>query len=1080
LVWSKTRILISPCRRRKTKLVKILTCAIVVIAMIASGLAPRWAHAAPPARIDFNRQIRPILSDKCFRCHGPDSSARQAGLRLDLAEQAKADRGGRAAIEPGNAAASLLIERITADDPLQRMPPESLRKPLSKQELLLLRTWIDQGAEYQPHWALQPPARSAPPNDGSDPALQATPIDAFIDAGLAERSWKFAPRAQPETILRRVSLDLIGLPPTLDEIESLWHELPGDDAGQSDWYERLVDRLLASPQFGEHWAVPWLDAARYADTNGYFSDKPRQVWLWRDWVVRALNSGMPFDRFTVEQLAGDLLPDASMDQKIATGFNRNHMANNETGIIDEEFRVEYVVDRVNTTMTIWQGMTAGCAQCHDHKFDPLSQREYYQLFAFFNNIAESGLITSDNPPPLLEVPTALDLRQRATLETELRNLVERLESFRAAHRERMTAWENDAARTLPHPPQEALLFWDPLEEDRNSPAVAHGTSLLFERGIRGKSVRLDATRHLEVALPDWDIDRAWTIGAWLLLDGSLSCPISRIEPEGSRRGLELIWSKERLKVHLVHEWGVSQIEIAVEKPVTARKWQQIVVTYDGQGKAEGLTVYVGGERVPTDVRSDSLTGTAGNAEPLRIGRRDSGLGYYGAIDEVRVLQHCVDPVTIKDWHWCERLRGIFELENAASRSSHDTDALLDYYIDRFADDEARNLRAGMKAAAEALNRFQGQIPRTLVMQELPQPRVAQLLERGQYDRPIATVEPGVPSAISGFPESLPRNRLGLARWLTAPENPLTARVTVNRFWQQVFGEGLVRTADDFGYQGEAPTHPELLDWLAIAFRDGGWDAKRLLRTVSVSHTYRQDSAIRDAAQWESDRDNRWLSRGPRQRLSAEMLRDQALAVSGLLVRSMGGPAVKPHQPPGLWEELSYNAEDSYLPDRGEGLWRRSLYTYIKRQAPPPALLTLDGPTREKCVVRRANTDTPMQALLLMNDEPYLEAARVLAGNLLRSPATVDGERADHARIERLWRTVLTRGADDWERSALMALLVRQRARFDADPEAAALVAMPERPPAGSDTRSSTEVRELASWIVVVQTVFNLDEAIRKP
>lgn len=1055
-----------------------LASMVLSLGIVCAGTGE--SRAAPPARIDFNRQIRPILSDKCFRCHGPDASARRAELRLDLAEQATADRGGRAAIVPGDSAASMLVERITADDPQQRMPPESLRKPLSPMELQLLRAWIDQGAQYQPHWAMQPPVHPAPPIGGADPASFATPIDAFVGADLAERSWNFSPLADPETLLRRVSLDLTGLPPTLEEIESFRHELSGNTAGGSDAYERVVDRLLASPHYGEHWAVPWLDAARYADTNGYFSDKPRQIWLWRDWVVGALNRGMPFDQFTIEQLAGDLLPGASPDQKIATGFNRNHMANNETGIIDEEFRVEYVVDRVNTTMAIWQGLTAGCAQCHDHKFDPLSQREYYQLFAFFNSIAESGLITSDNPPPLLEVPTSQHLQQRARLETDLRNIVERFESFRAAHRESMSRWENEASRTLPHPPNDALLFWDPLEEDRQSAAVAHGTTLQFERGIRGKSVRLDATRHLEAALPEWDIDRPWTIGVWLLLDGSLSCPLSRIEQEGSRRGLELIWSKGRLKVHLVNEWGARQIEIAAAQPVAAKQWHQIVVTYDGRGKADGLKVYFDGERVPTDIRSDSLTGTAGNSEPLRIGRRDSGLGYYGAIDELRLLQRCVDPDTIRDWHWCDRLRGILELDNVASRSSHDTDALLDYYIDRFADDDARGLRGAMKAAATALNQFQARIPRTLIMEELPQPRVTHLLERGQYDRPQAVVEPGVPSAIAGFPESLPRNRLGLALWLTAPENPLTARVTVNRFWQQIFGEGIVRTVDDFGYQGEAPSHAELLDWLSLAFRDNGWDVKRLLRTVCLSHTYRQDSAIDDPARYESDPDNRALSRGPRRRLSAEMLRDQVLAASGLLVRTQGGPAVKPHQPPGLWEELSYNSEDSYLPDAGEGMWRRSIYTYIKRQAPPPTLLTFDGPTREKCVVRRATTDTPMQALLLMNDEPFLESARALARNLLRLPIGLESDRPDHARIERLWRSILTRGPDAQEYLTVAALLTRQRARFDADPEAAARLATPELPPADADGTSSIAARELASWIVVVQTVFNLDEAIRKP
>ena len=878
--------------------------------------------------LEFNRDIRPILSENCFACHGPDAKARKAKLRLDVA----------------GADWDEVVARITSSDPEEIMPPpESKKKPLATGQIAALRQWIVEGAKYQKHWAFE--------------ALRVQPgasIDSLVEAKLKQHGLSFAPEAVHHTLIRRVCLDLTGLPPA--------------EAMLAKPYEAVVDELLASKHFGEHLAVAWLDAARYADTNGYFGDKPRQMWLWRDWVIDAFDANMPFDQFSIEQIAGDLLPNASVKQRIATGFSRNHMANNESGSIDEEFRVEYVVDRVDTTMTTWLGLTAGCAQCHDHKFDPVSQREFYQLFAFFNNVPEQGLIKDDNPPPLLSVPSPEQERELKSRSTNAREALKAFEPIQKQLSPKVTAWEKEAPQTLPQPPKGGVFH-----ESFSDKVTSIGTTLEMEAGLRGQAARFDATQHVEAKVQAFDPDRPWSIGLWVNADGSLSCPLSLIEPVGNRRGIELMWQKGRVQVNLVHRWGASAIEVSTIDALSAKSWHQIVVTYDGSRKAKGLRVFC--DAVPTtlEVRRDSLDGSIKNNEPLRIGRRDSGLGFYGLLDEVRLLPSSLDEQAVRDWFWGDRIRGIVETE-VAKRRPADKEVLLEYYIVHFADQSTQQANASVRAARKAEKALRDAIPTTLVMQEMQKPRTAHVLERGQYDKQLDAVVPGVPAAVAPWKSDLPSNRLGFAKWLFSAENPLTARVAANRFWAQCFGDGLVRTPNDFGSQGDAPTHPELLDQLAASFRDGGWDVKALLKCIMMSRTYRQSSRItRD-----DDLENRLLARGPSGRLSAETLRDQALAISGLLVPRIGGPSVKPFQPPGLWEAVSYNGEETYLPDSGDGLWRRSLYTYVKRQSPHPMLLTFDGPTREKCTVRRSRTNTPLQALLLLNDETFMKAAEALA------------------------------------------------------------------------------------------------------
>lgn len=1002
--------------------------------------------------IRFNRDVRPILAEHCLRCHGPDEKARKAGLRLDVRENAlRPADSGTTAIVPHRPDESELIARITSEEPESRMPPPSAPQRLSEKEIRVLREWIAEGAMYQRHWAFEPLVK--PPLPHLPGATN--PIDAFVARELSKRDLEFAPEAERHVLLRRLSFDLTGLPPS-----------PADQTrAEIESYEEIVDRLLSSPAYGERMAVDWLDAARFADTDGYFGDNPRQMWLWRDWVIDAFNRNMPFDEFTVEQIAGDLIPDHTMSQVIATGFNRNHMSNNETGIIDEEYRVEYVVDRVDTTTSTWLGLTAGCAQCHDHKYDPISQREYYQLFAFFNNVSENGLMIGQDPPPRISVPSdlqqiELDARSAATA-----SALKAFEPLRSMAASELAMKEPELPGALPVLPSELVLH-TPFDGPLTGEIRHTGTTLQDVPGIRGQAAKFDATQHLECQLSDFEADAPWSIGFWLKPEGTLSCPLSKFDPTGDGRGIVILWQKGRLIVNLIHREGDNAIEVATRDAPVNRQWHHVVVTYNGSRSAHGLRIEVDGVNSTLEIRRDDLNGTIATDQPLRIGRRDERLGFYGLLDELRIVAREVSCEDVANWLRTERILGILQIE-AGKRSSRDAEILLDDFIDHFKDQATRDARDAFRRARQAEQELRSRIPLALVMQDLASPRPTHILERGQYDKPGDLVEPGVPAALSAWPDGAPRNRLGFARWLVARDNPLTARVAVNRLWRLCFGEGLVRTMNDFGAQGEPPTHPELLDFLAVTFRDSGWDIKRLLKLIVTSRTYRQSSrfAIREADL--VDPENRWLSRGPSFRLPMEMIRDQALAASGLLVPRLGGPSVKPYQPPGLWEEVSYNEEGSYEADPGAGLWRRSLYTFHKRGAPPPALLLLDGPTREKCTLRRPRTNTPLQALLLLNDPTYIEAARNLAQNALLA------DNVDSHRLRHLFQSLLSRAPTHDELRQISGLLDRQRERFAGNREAAVdfLAIGATRP------TNHFEPAELAAWTVVAHTIINLDEAM---
>ena len=1103
------------------KLPRAITPLLALLAFACGGISAADTKTAVAPRIEFNRDVRPILSDKCFKCHGPDAKARKAELRLDLREAALADHDGARPIVPHEADKSEVVRRIETDDADDVMPPKKSNLHLSKKEIAVLRQWIAEGAEYQPHWSLvAPKARIsdfgfrisdlAKRDAGRAAELQhwpKNPIDHFVLDRLLAEGLTPSPEAAPATLIRRATLALTGLPPTPAELaafEDESHASQGTDVtnGKDATYGRLVERLLASPRFGERMALDWLDAARYADTNGFYSDSERQAWPWRDWVIGAFNRNLTFNQFTIEQLAGDLLPpvvgspEATTAQKIATGFNRNHMVTNESGIIEEEYRTGYVMDRVDTTATVWMGLTLGCARCHDHKYDPLTQRDYYQVFAAFNNIQESELVKDVaplSPAPTLALPTAEQDGRLAAIGRERQQCEAKLRTFQPALEKEMAAWEMTALDALPAAPVKGSLVhfdFDADGADHGPKPVAATTSgkLVFEAGVKGKGATFDATQYIEFAAPQpLERDRAFTFAAWIM-PGSApqGCVASKMNSDADARGFEILWYKSQPRINLAHRYGHDGIEVVAQQKFGGKQWHHLAITYDGSSKAAGLKVYVDGALNPVGVRRDNLSGSVASNEPWRIAWKGTGIGFDGGMDEVRLFGRALAPEEIEALHWREFIGGAVATPRK-ERTRAQSDKLESYYIARHAPEEVKRLTEQAAALRGEEDTARRAILSASVMQEMDRPRETHILTRGQYDQPAEKVEFGVPASLGPLPKDAPRNRLGFAQWLVAPEHPLTARVEVNRLWQQCFGDGLVRTPNDFGLQGEAPSHPELLDWLAVRLRDGDgaagtplraggeisadksvratppWDVKAMLRLIVTSATFRQSSNFTPAL-LARDPENRLLARGPRHRLPAEVLRDQALALGGLLVERIGGPSVKPSQPPGLWEAVSYNGDATYEADHGESLYRRGLYTYWKRQSPPPGTLTFDGPTREVCTVRRPRTNTPLQALVLLNDVTYVEAARGLATRMMR---------AKKERIAFGFRAATGRSPKNAEAAALQSYFDEQLAVFRAKPESARALLKSGESPADP----ALDACELAAWTMTASLLLNLDETI---
>ena len=999
---------------------------ILLAAGIVAGLG-----AAP---LEFNRDIRPILSDRCFACHAADAAANGIRLRLDREEIAKSDLGGHRAIVPGDPASSVLLQRIRSQNKATRMPPVHTGTSVSEAEASLIEQWIKEGASWQKHWAFLPPRRVMPPLENVHP------IDAFVRSRLHKEGLAPSPRADRYTLIRRASLDITGLPPTPAEAGAFVND-PSPDS-----YSKLLDRLLASDRYAERMAIRWLDAARYADTNGYQTDADRIMWRWRDWVINSYRKNQPYDQFLTEQLAGDLLPNATVQQRIATGFLRNHRGNSEGGIVPEEYLVEYAADRVETLSTVFLGLTVGCARCHNHKFDPIEQREYYQLMSFVDHIGEPGrYLKYGNSPPMIAAPTPDQEQKLRAMEATRQAARNDLASLQPRLKGARRAWEH----TIP-----TGLRWS-LTEDLSSDLPA-------EQALDGKRT-IDAGDHAEFGFQD-----RFTLTAWIKSDTGQGVVLHRMNDIDERpEGYGLHLDKGKLQVHFAVRRLDDAIIVETEQPaITTGQWHYIAVSYDGSRYAAGIAIYVDGKPQKLHAQLDalnqdfrrkgSLTFGGGGGWPDRFQGQIRDFRSYKrdlVADEILMLAQSATPAEIA---------AIPEAKRTAAQQLY----LEQAFLALAAPAEARAAYARVRTVEKELTAMQASVPTVMVMAELPNPPDTHVLARGVYDQPGEKVERRTLATLNPWPDGAPGNRLGLAQWLTSKDNPLTARVAVNRYWQMLFGTGLVKTAEDFGSQGEWPIHLDLLDWLALEYQENGWNTKQLLKTIMLSETYQQSSRA-TPQMLEKDPEDRLLARGARLRLPAEMVRDQALAASGLLKEQVGGPSVRPYQPAGLWSELGGK---DYEADHGDGLYRRSLYTFWKRTAPPPFMAVFDSALRETCTVREGRTNTPLQALHLMNDIQFLEAARKLAERALHEGGTTTLDRLTYA-----FRLVVVRPPRPKEIAQLEQMLADAKDRFATDPQKAREFLKQGESPL--DTK--LDPVEHAGWMVAASAILNLDAAQTK-
>jgi mono/diheme cytochrome c family protein len=1023
----------------------------LVIALIAVTL-PSFAFAEDSDALDFQKDIRPILSDNCFRCHGPDAGERKAGLRLDEREVATGEaESGNIAIVPGKSDASELLVRVMSDDEFTQMPPPETGKYLSAEQIALLKRWIDEGANYSAHWSFEAAVRPEVPKSKFS-AGAINPIDDFIRARLEENGLEPSAEATKTALIRRVTLDLTGLPPTPEEVDAFLADT------SPEAYEKVVDRLLKSPRYGEHMARHWLDAARYGDTHGLHLDNERSIWPYREWVIRAYNENMPFDQFTEEQLAGDLLPNPTTDQLVATGFNRCNVTTSEGGSINEEYRVRYAVDRVETTATVWMGLTAGCAVCHDHKFDPLTQKEFYELFAFFANVTEKPMDGNALlPPPSVQVMTEGLKTEQSQLETDIA-------AIRKSIEESVAKVDYQDPGPAEESTERADYVW--IEDDVPAGANAQGNSAwkwvtnpvhaggrASQRTATGLSQHFftDAAAPLVVGKDD-------VLFAYVFLDEKN--PPKEIMLQFN----DGVWD------HRAY-WGSNNIDWGANDTPARRhmgdlpelgKWVRLEVKADHVGLSPG-----------SKINGWAFTQFDGTATWDHAGINTAAPQANQEFESLAAWESNVKSINyqgITDAAVVAALKKDIQARTEAEKTSIRTYFLTNIHPPTR--EQIRTMLTELKGKETRLAELTKQAPSTLVMKDRDNAKPeAYVLDRGMYDQRKEQVFPATPSFLPGMPETAPKNRLGLAQWLVDPSHPLTARVTVNRYWQRLFGVGIVKTSEDFGAQGNWPSHPQLLDWLAVEFQESGWDTKHMMKLMVMSATYRQSSHF-TPDKMEKDPQNTLLARGPRYRLDAEVIRDSALFASGLLVEKLGGKSVKPYQPGNLWKIVAYSGSNTrdFKQDSGEALYRRSMYTFWKRTSPPVQMSTFDAPSRETCTVRRARTNSPLQALLLMNDDQYVEAARHLAARGMTeagdSSATV---------VERAFRLVNGRVPTENEIKILLGLYEKQKERFKADPAAAdKLLGV------GASPRDETlDKVDHAAWTMVASLILNLDEAINK-
>ncbi|QDT41712.1 Planctomycete cytochrome C [Gimesia alba] len=1052
----------------------------VLLAFVTLLLSPEISRAAEP--LEYNRDIRPILADHCFACHGADSAARKADLRLDQREAAMES----GAIVEGKPDESELIARILSDDPDLVMPPHASKNPLTEDQKAALKQWVAGGANYQPHWSFITPKRSSLPIV-KNKAWSKNAIDRFVLARLEANGLSPAPEADASTLFRRLHLDITGLPPAPVEVTQFVADYrQRKDAALSEW----IDRLMSTTAWGEHRARYWLDAARYGDTHGLHFDNYREMWIYRDWVIRAFNRNLPFDQFTVEQLAGDLLPDPTTDQLIATGFQRCNITTNEGGTIDEENLANYASDRVQTFGWVYLGLTTNCAQCHDHKFDPLTMKDYYSLAAFFRNTTQGpkdGNV-ADGRGPSIMVPSAEDQPRWNVLPDEIASAKQKREARKKDARSDFKKWLDSVTPDSigQDIPNDQLVLHLPLNEGQGKELQAIGLkeSLIQvgklnwdKNGQSGPTPVITSGATLEVgSVGDFDRNHAFSYGAWVKTarKDAQAGILAKMDVKAAYRGWDLWQNGQSFGTHIIDAWPGNALKVVTRnRVVKPGKWQHVFVTYDGSGKPAGVKIFVDGREEPIRVEQQSLKADASirTPTPLRVGQRSEGAIFEGgAVQDVRLYDRQLsgnEVTAIAENSSMQKLLSIA----AEKRTPQQAAKLYQYYLANHDADYPKLAASVVRLEAEQAA-IRSRSPVTHIQKEKPNsPAMAHILMRGAYDKPGDQVSAAPPASLHAMPAGAASNRLGLAQWVVDSQNPLTARVTVNRFWQEVFGQGIVSTAEDFGIMGAPPSHPDLLDWLAVEFQEKGWDVKQLFKLMLMSATYRQ-AAITTPEKLEKDRDNFLLSRGPRFRMDAEMVRDYSLAASGLLSKKMYGPGIKPYQPEGIWDIVGLPEGNTriYVQDKGENLYRRSIYTFWKRMAPPPNLETFNAPSREVCTVRRERTNTPLQALVTLNDPQFVEAARNLA-----QEAVLNGGDQFEERVQFVAQRLLARNLRPEEQAIAQSSFDDLAAYYTSHIEdAKKLISVGDSKPA-----EQVDVATLAAWTMLVNELMNLDETLNK-
>ncbi|QDS98303.1 DUF1553 domain-containing protein [Adhaeretor mobilis] len=1048
-------------------------------------LATVWVSFAAAETLEYNRDVRPILTENCFACHGVDSASREADLRLDQREAAL-EYG---AIAPGDSAESELIARIFTDDPDLLMPPRETKKQLTPKQKQLLKQWIDSGAEYEAHWGYIPPRSVVPPAVEHQSRVK-NAIDSLVLSRLEKEGLAPAPEANPRTLFRRLHLDIIGLPPKPADVQKFVADYQArHDGALSEW----IDRLMEMPAWGEHRARYWLDAARYADTHGLHFDNYREMWPYRDWVIRSFNANQPFDQFAVEQLAGDLLPNPDTDQLIATGFQRCNITTNEGGTIAEENLALYAADRVQTFGWVFLGLTTNCAQCHDHKFDPFSTKEYYSLAAFFRNTKSPALDgnVKGGKGPTLTVPSEVDRPRWNALPGEIA-AAKQHQKQRAEHSEGdFQKWlANATPDSVGNIPSDGLAVQVPLDEGSGTEVRVDASTVSkvkfsgpvewHDDGALGPAPVFRTGSTLNVGnYGDFEKNQAFSYGAWVKTTkqggnvGATGAILARMDQDKDHRGWDLWHSGNVISVHLIDSWDKNAIKVSTaQNVIEPTKWQHFFVTYDGSAKAAGIKIYVDGQPTGMKVERDSLTNdaTLHTDVPLFIGKRSKGQVFdSGMVQDVRIYDRQLAPEEVRSLAK-STVVGALLAKSLEERSKEETAVLQGYYLAE-QDPQYQAIAKQLGQLEAEKKTIEGRSPITHIQKEKPNSQpVAHVLMRGAYDQLGEEVTAAIPASLHPFPADAPLNRMGLAQWVVDPSNPLTARVTVNRFWLEVFGQGIVSTPEDFGVSGALPSNQKLLDWLAIDFIDSGWDVKRFFKQIFMSATYRQAAAT-TPEKLEQDPDNGMLSRGPRFRMDGEVIRDSALSVSGLLSPRMYGPGTRPYQPGNIWEIMGLPGGDTrnYTQDQGEGLYRRTIYNFWKRMAPSPNMEAFNAPSREVCTVQRERTNTPLQALVTLNDPQFVEAARHLALHALETGKGDDGA------LTYITQRVLARRCTEDERSILLGSKEDYLRHYENSPaDAKKLIEVGDSP-----TSERFDAPTLAAWTMVCSQVMNLDEALNK-